>query len=114
MNAEKTLALPLRAINWSCHAPTTIVGNVDGVQVVYAECSGHGRHSDQDARIAAEIAHRCNSNEQLVAALTDAREALAYYAELHPVAESAITQAMTAREAIATIDAALAAAKVPT
>lgn len=68
-------------------------------------------HSTHDlAPVAARLVAQRDS---LVSALSDARDALTYYAELHPVAESAITESMTAREAIVIIDAALSKAEQP-
>lgn len=48
--------------------------------------------------------------DELLAALKDAREALQYYADKNPVSESNITAAMTARDAIEDINAAIAKA----
>lgn len=37
-----------RAAEWTCHAPTTVVTDgPDGRTLVIAECSGHGRHTDE-------------------------------------------------------------------
>jgi hypothetical protein len=47
---------PWQAIDWQCHAPTTIIARIGHANVVVAECSGHGRHTDEslaDARLIA-------------------------------------------------------------
>jgi hypothetical protein len=47
---------PWKAIEWACHAPTTVVSECFGAHIVVAECSGHGRHTDKsiaDARLIA-------------------------------------------------------------
>jgi len=47
---------PWSAVEWSCHAATTVVADVDGRRVVVADCSGHGRYatdSISDARLIA-------------------------------------------------------------
>lgn len=62
----------LEAVAWSCHAKTTIRGDVDGVKITFAECSGNGLHSISNAAHAAAIVDRCNAHDQLVAALEQA------------------------------------------
>lgn len=76
---SKPLRLPpLRAREWSCHAATTIVGDVDGRQVVFAEVGGNGRYGDEDAVIASEIARRCNAFDELRAALREIGEKVSF------------------------------------
>lgn len=48
------------AINWKCHAPTTVVTMVNGKCHVIAECTGNGQHSDDAAVRAAQIAELPN------------------------------------------------------
>lgn len=57
------IAYPVQAVEWSCHAATTIK---DASGAVIAECSGNGRHTDDDVAAAAEIVRRLNANDALV------------------------------------------------
>src|SRR4051794_36952820 len=47
---------PWRAVEWSCHAPTTISARRGTENVIIAECHGHGRHSDESLADACLIA----------------------------------------------------------
>lgn len=58
------LHLPVAAVEWACHAPTTIK---DASGKVLAECSGYGRHAAEDEAIAAEIVRRVNAYDRLQA-----------------------------------------------
>jgi hypothetical protein len=60
------LQTPVLAVEWVCHAATTIK---DASGKVLAECSGHGRHSVEDEALAAEIVRRLNAHDELVAIL---------------------------------------------
>jgi hypothetical protein len=53
--AAKATPGPWSAVNWTCHAPTTIKGGADGETVV-AETTGFGRYADECAVDAAYIA----------------------------------------------------------
>jgi hypothetical protein len=63
-----TIKTPVQAVEWVCHAPTTIK-DADGK--VLAECTGQGQHSDDATAAAAEIARRVNAHDDLVAALRE-------------------------------------------
>ena len=57
------------AINWVCHAPTTIVSDHDGQRIVIAECSGHGRYAHEsiaDARVMAEAKEMFSELQSLI------------------------------------------------
>lgn len=58
------LPTPVKAVEWACHARTTIK---DATGRVLAEVSGHGRHTDEDEMIAAEIERRVNAHDDLAA-----------------------------------------------
>lgn len=59
---------PVQAVEWSCHAATTIK---DANGVVLAEVGGNGRHSLKDEAIAAEIVRLVNTHGELLHALRD-------------------------------------------
>jgi hypothetical protein len=52
--ATKATPGPWKAIEWTCHAPTTIRAGAVGITV--ADTTGHGRHSEACAVDAAYIA----------------------------------------------------------
>lgn len=55
--------LPVQAVEWSCHARTTIK---DASGVVIAECNGPASHPADRVAIAAEIVRRVNAHGELV------------------------------------------------
>ena len=74
--------LPWHAIEWVRHAKTTIVAGpcvrtdrelaenlMPAGMIVVADVSGQGRYSSDDERIAAQIVHRVNCYDDLLAAL---------------------------------------------
>lgn len=75
MSAAKytEVQVPVQAVEWVCHAATTIK---DASGAVLCECSGQGRHSDESAQIAAEIVRRLNLHGLLLEALTETGGAL--------------------------------------
>lgn len=64
MTAQHTPG-PWQAIDWVCHAPTTIVRDYCGERTVVAECSGSGRDTRD-----------CLADAQLIAASPDLLAAL--------------------------------------
>lgn len=74
---------PWQAIDWECHAATTIVQDYYGSRTVIAECSGHGRDTRDclaDARLIA-AAPELLAAVQLVANLGEYRELVEKMAE---------------------------------
>jgi hypothetical protein len=65
--AAKATPGPWSAVNWTCHAPTTIKGGADGEMVV-AETTGFGRYADECAVDAVFIAA---ANPEAVLSLLD-------------------------------------------
>lgn len=63
---SNAFSLPVQAVEWSCHAATTIK-DADGV--VLAEIGGNGRRLLEDEAIAAEIVRRVNAHDDLLAAV---------------------------------------------
>lgn len=57
------LQTPMQAVEWVCHAATTIK---DASGEVIAECSGHGRYAAEDVAIAAELVRRINGFDELL------------------------------------------------
>jgi hypothetical protein len=47
---------PWKAIEWACHAPTTVVSYFRVARIVVAECSGQGRHTNESIADACLIA----------------------------------------------------------
>lgn len=59
------IKLPVMAVQWSCHAPTTIK---DAAGDVIADIGGRGRSSAEDIAIAAELVSRINSGDSVALA----------------------------------------------
>ena len=78
---DAPMQTPVRAVEWSCHAATTIK---DASGKVLAECSGHGRYVEEDVAIAAEIVRRVNAHDELLAACQKAVEWLDGWASAEP------------------------------
>jgi hypothetical protein len=95
---------PWEAIEWSCHAPTTVVTEHLGHRILIAECSGGGRsaaESIDDARLIAAAPELLEALRVFVNYMKHAgdksitRKSLAY--PLH-LAEAAIRKANSATE----------------
>jgi hypothetical protein len=56
MSKAKHTPGPWKAIEWSCHARTTVVKQMGDINLVVAECSGHGREASYSLADAALIA----------------------------------------------------------
>jgi len=71
----KHTAGPWKAVEWSCHAPTTIKAR----DVIIAECSGHGRDADESL-----------ADSRLIAAAPEMLEALIAVMDVIPFATNPI------------------------
>lgn len=77
------IKLPVMAVQWSCHARTTIK---DAAGDVIADIGGRGRSSEEDVAIAAELVSRINSGDSIALArsriieLEKAHESAIYFA----------------------------------
>lgn len=69
MSAQHTPG-PWEAVEWKCHAATSVVVERDGQVVQIAECSGFGRMSDE-----------CLADARLIAAAPDLLNALTVLAD---------------------------------
>jgi hypothetical protein len=65
---------PIRAANWSCHAPTSLL-DADGKYI--AECGGlNGEDSAESARRAEKIAACVNTDPRVITDLLEALKAM--------------------------------------
>lgn len=86
---------PWRVLAWECHAATTVVADVDGQQIVVAECSGHGRYADEsldDARLIAAAPELLEALQSIMKAI-ESRNYFAAETHAQNIARAAIAKA---------------------